>query len=182
MSWKRFANACQNAAQMPTEGDLQSLTPRFSEYTITLAKDDQAGRDAFETFTRKKAMTPFDTLRIGPGVQVNASDCVFVGLDQELRDVWACLAHVPDSSNRLYCYAPQRAAVVLLTVSRVWRVVNLEVEVTSFDDMTVEVVPVCNLDNIAFDPSITGTTIADKYRFLYDALTTMAYFIYDQVD
>ena len=127
-------------------------------------------------------MTPFNTLRIGPGVQVNASNCVFVSLNQELHDVWACLAHVPDGSNRLYCNAPQRAAVVLLTVSQVWRVDNLEVEVTSSDNMTVKVVPVCNLDNIAFDPSITGTTIADKYRFLYDALTTIAYFIYNQVD
>ena len=96
--------------------------------------------------------------------------------------MWACLAYVPDSSNRLYCNAPQRAVVVLLIVSQVWRVDNLEVKVTSSDDITVKVVPVCNLDNITFNPSIIGTIIANKYWFLYNALTTIVYFIYNQVN
>ena len=40
---------------------------------------------------------------------------------------------------------------------------NLEVKVTSSDNITVKVVPVCNLDNIAFNPSIIGTIITNKY-------------------
>ena len=94
----------------------------------------------------------------------------------------AYLTYVPNSSNSLYYNAFQYIVVVLLTVSQVQRVDNLEVKVTSSNNITVKVVPVCNLDNIAFNPSIIGTTIADKYQFLYDALTTIAYFIYNQVN
>ena len=94
----------------------------------------------------------------------------------------ACLTYVPNSFNYLYYNALQYAVVVLFIVSQVQCVDNLEVKVTSSNNITVKVVPVYNLDNIAFNPSITGTIITNKYQFLYNALIIIAYFIYNQVN